>query len=232
MRIALHDGAVHESAGVALVGVADDVAHRVVLRAAAEAPFQAGREPSSAASPQPGLFDPFDDRLRVHPEHLGEAGVAIDGDEVLDVVRIDLAGVAQRDSELLGVEGDILVVGDALAALGVCVEQSLDDATLQDRLGHDLPHVLVESVEPHCAVENALGFDDDEWPLLAESVASAQLQLHPVLGPLLAQLSGERLGHLHAAVGPTPGAPAHGDAGLVGIPGRPYLLPKGRQLLR
>ncbi len=62
LRIALQDAAVHESAGVALVAVADDV----FLGAAGlgdRAPLEAGGIAAAATAAQAALGDLFDDRL-------------------------------------------------------------------------------------------------------------------------------------------------------------------------
>ena len=53
VRIALDERAVHEGAGIALVGVADEVA-LVALRLPADGPFLPGREARAAASAQAG----------------------------------------------------------------------------------------------------------------------------------------------------------------------------------
>src|SRR5438128_53594 len=63
MRVAFHQLAVLERAGLALIGVADQVARaRVVFRD--EGPLHAGREAGAAAPPQPGLLDHLDDVCR------------------------------------------------------------------------------------------------------------------------------------------------------------------------
>ena len=62
VRVALQDCPVHERAGVALVGVADDVL-LVPGGVMAELPLEPGREPGAAAPAQAGPLDRVDDLL-------------------------------------------------------------------------------------------------------------------------------------------------------------------------
>ena len=63
MGIALNLVAVHVSAGIALIGIADDVLF-IRLRLGKEVPLVAGQKPGSAASAQPGRLDLLDHRFR------------------------------------------------------------------------------------------------------------------------------------------------------------------------
>ena len=104
MRIALQHAAVHEGAGVALVGVADDV----LLRALAlgdRRPLQPGRVTRAAAAAQAALGDGVDDLGGRHlRERVARAPVAVRGDVLLDPLGVDPAAVLQHDGQLAGEE--------------------------------------------------------------------------------------------------------------------------------
>ncbi len=102
MRVAFQGAAVHEGAGVAFVGVADDV-FLVSRGLAAEAPFHAGQEAGPAAAAQPGLQDDLDDLFGgIFLQHLLNGLVAAAGDVFVDGIGIDDAAIAQDDALLLG----------------------------------------------------------------------------------------------------------------------------------
>ena len=177
MRVALEHGAVHEGAGVALVGVAADVL--LIFRAAGlrrrEGPLLAGGESSAAASAQAGLADGVDDLFRGHlVEHLVKRLVAVKGDVLINVLRVNNAAVAQRHALLLAVEVHVVQGLDGVVlGHGAVVEQPLDDAALDEVFGNDLVHIL----DFDAAVERALGVDDDHRAGLAQAEAAGVDQL-------------------------------------------------------
>src|SRR5687768_17244668 len=76
MRVALHQQVILERAGLALVGVADDVFWlRGVLDD--ELPFHARRDTRAAPALQAGRGDDLDDLFRLHGKRLAQAVVAI-----------------------------------------------------------------------------------------------------------------------------------------------------------
>ena len=94
VRVALDDGAVHEGAGVAFVGVADDVLD-VARGLGGEFPLEAGQEAGAATAAQAGVLDFLDDRFGRHLEQgLGQSRVAAAGDVLLDALGVDHAAVA------------------------------------------------------------------------------------------------------------------------------------------
>ena len=166
--VALDDAAVHEGAGVALVRVADHVLG-LPGRAAGELPLQAGRETGPAAAAQAGGLHLGQHLGRGHPlEHLAEGRVAVAGDVLADVLRVDHAAVAQRDALLLGVEGDLAVVRDGPVLEGLLVGQALDDASLDQRFLDQVRHVLGLDL----AVEDPLGVDHHDRAHGAEPAAA------------------------------------------------------------
>ena len=101
VRVALDDGSVHERAGVALVGVADQIFGRTGALAGG-VPFEPGREACAAASRETGYFDFFNDFFRRHfGDSLPQRGVSLMRHGVVEVFRVDQAAVAQRDARLL-----------------------------------------------------------------------------------------------------------------------------------
>ena len=130
MGVRLQDAAVHEGAGIAFVGVAQDV-FDVARRGGGELPFHARRESGAAAAAQTRIEDLLDDLLRRHfGQGLGHAGIAVPGDVLLDLLRIDEAPVSEHPQILQGEEGDLLHRGDDFRRDGFPVEQSLQDASL------------------------------------------------------------------------------------------------------
>ena len=172
VRVALEDGAVHERARVALVGVADEVL-LVVLGLAGELPLDAGREPGAAAAAQARVGDLFDDPLgRLLGERHPGGLVTADGEVGVDGLGVDHPDVAERDARLQPVEPDVVPVADALAGLRVLVEELLDrlaalEVPLDDR--GDVPglEVAVQRVvaEHHDGAHRAQAVTADDADL-------------------------------------------------------------------
>ena len=142
MGVALEQRAVHEGAGVAFVGVADDVLQGA-RRLARELPLRAGREARAATAAQTRLGDRRDDGLGVVlGEHPSQRPVAAVGEVVVDRLRIDLAVERQHAALLLAVERDVLFAGDALPGPRVPVEAFLEDARADDAGRDDLGDVV------------------------------------------------------------------------------------------
>ena len=110
--VPLEDRAVHERAGVALVGVADHVL-LLVLRRQGELPLLAGQEPAAAAAAQARSGDLLDHLLRAHAQGAFQALEAAVGAVVGDGFRVDDAAVAQDVLHLLAEVGMLLDQGNA-----------------------------------------------------------------------------------------------------------------------
>ena len=108
--ITLKHGAIHESAGVAFVTVADEVLDPVGRGGGGgEAPLEAGGETGSAPAAQAGLGDLLHDlRGRHLREDLVQGLVAVGFKVVVDVLRADEAHVPQGEL-LLGREERIVL---------------------------------------------------------------------------------------------------------------------------
>ena len=180
VRVAFHDGTVHERTRVAFVGVADDV-HLIALVLGAEAPFHAGREASAAATAKARLGDFVDDLLGGHfAEALTKGFVAAARDALVDVLGVDETAVAQGDAQLLAVEAHVLRVGHMFLVFRVHVEQIGDLTALDDVLVHDLLDVFGF----HLGVERVVRHDLDDGSLLAEAEATRPDHLNFILQAL------------------------------------------------
>src|SRR5580693_847681 len=118
MGIALDLVAVHVSAGIAFVSVADDEL-LVGDSLAQELPLIARQKSGAAAAPQLGGLDLLDDQLRlVVDQRLIKRLVATDRDVLLDVVGIDQPAITQHDLLLSLEKGNVVprgYVGKAVA---------------------------------------------------------------------------------------------------------------------
>ena len=112
--VALHEDAVDPGAGVALVGVADEVAG-VGAGIAEEVPLAASGEAGAAAPAEAAFEHEFDDGLRLHVERLHETFVSAQGKGVVDVLGVDLAAVGHEAADLAAHVGVVLKGADLVA---------------------------------------------------------------------------------------------------------------------
>ncbi len=209
--IALQGRAVHVRAGVALVRVADHVLLSLGLLGG-RLPLDAGGEPGAAAAAEARLLHLGDNLLGRHlEEHLLERLVAVAGDVVLDLLRVDDAAVAEDDAELLLVERDVRLGVGILRLRGV-VAEAADDAALDEMLGDDLLDVL----RLHMDVERALRHDLHDRALLAEAEAAGVEHLHLAVEALGLELVPEFGDDLVRAARAARRAAAHENMGFDG----------------
>ena len=181
VRVAFGDAAVHERAGVALVGVADDVLD-VARHVAREAPLHAGREAGAASAAKAGLLERGDDVVRRHlGERPAERLVGAPLDRVVDVLRVDDAAVAKHDALLDAVERDVVVVRERLAggSPGLPGSRKRYSAT-----GPASPRMLSTMRAAFSAVtarvEDVVGTHDGDGAEFAQSVAARAHDAHAV----------------------------------------------------
>src|ERR1035437_8536139 len=111
VRIAFEDAAIHKRAGIALVGVADDVLDGRGLLGD-QLPLKAGGVARAAASAQPALLDLGDGLAwRQIVERLGQRLIAAGGDVVRQFLRVYLAAIGQHDLGLPGEERRLEIDG-------------------------------------------------------------------------------------------------------------------------
>ncbi len=109
VRVAFQDRAVHECAGIAFVCIADHVLG-CVAAAPAELPLDAGREARSAAPAQSRIFHRGDHIVRLHLcQRLCQRLVAIAGDVLVDIFRVDNPAIFQGYAHLLAVKRQLAI---------------------------------------------------------------------------------------------------------------------------
>ena len=168
VRVAFHDGAVHEGAGVAFIGVADNVLYvRYLLTG--KFPFQAGGETAPTASPQAGAFDDVDDVGRLFVEKaVGQCEVSFTGDVFFYIFGVDESAVAQGDAELFPVEVHVFGVTDSLFGLRVYVEQPFDSSSSDDVFADDFLRIFGSDL----GIERIVRNDLYDGALFAEAEAA------------------------------------------------------------
>ena len=204
VRVAFEHRAVHERARVAFVGVAQDVLGLVVLLLR-EAPLHPRGEAGAAAAAQAAGEDLVDDLLgRRRGEHLGERLVALAGDVLLDLERVDDAGVAQHDLHLAVEERDVAHLGLRLVGARGVAHEALDDAPLEEVLLDDLGDV----VELDLLIEHAVGVDEGDRALDARPEAAGLDDLDFAREVARLELGADGLAQFERAGGDAPAAGA------------------------
>ena len=133
----------------------------------------------------PELFTSLDDLLGRHfGQRFGRGHVAVAGNILLDLLRIDEAPVAKRPQYLVLEERDIVHHGDRIFRRRRRVEELLDRSPLDEVLLHEERHIL----GLHQLVEDVLGVYHHDRALGAESVAPRQHDLDLVLEVTLDEL--------------------------------------------
>ena len=100
MGVALKNGAIHECAGVAFVGVTANV-FLISVITGSEFPFKTGRETGTAASAKTGIKYGLDNFGRCHfGKSLAECCVTIVSDILVDVFGVDYTAVAKSNTML------------------------------------------------------------------------------------------------------------------------------------
>ena len=174
--VALHDRAVHERAGVALVAVADDVFF-IAFTLAGQIPFAARGEAAAAPALEAGIHHQAANCLGRHVRSFFCLRVSAHGDIFVDVGRVDIADLFQHNVVLIPVKWHLVFNGIGLLVGLVGVDQAVDNRVAQNALFNDLFHVL----RRHLAVHDTRGLDGDDRAHLAKSLAAAAGDLVAVL---------------------------------------------------
>ena len=171
--IALHDGAVHESAGVTLVAVADDVFDGRVLVSGYLRPFLAGREARTAAAAQTRVGDLGDDLVGSHVEQgLFKRGISADGDILLYALGGDVAAVGESHAGLALVERYILLA--AVGAAVVVIYESVYDFALE----YGAFDYLIAVLRLYLHIKDTCRLNADKRSKGAQTVAAAGLEAY------------------------------------------------------
>ena len=169
MGVALQHGTVHKCTGVAFVGVAAGIL-LLSFGSSGKLPLTAGGESSAATAPQAGSQHQVDDFLGSHlGEHLAQSGIAVLGNVLVDILRVDHAAVAQGNTHLLGVErGFIQGLGGVVIYHGFLIQQPLDDTAFEKVLGNDLRHIFRSDT----AIKSAFGVHHHDGTQRAQAKAA------------------------------------------------------------
>jgi len=197
--VGLEDGAVHKGARVPFVAVADDVLRRPRLLGAGR-PLLARGEARPAAAPQSRGGDLGQDRFGGHlGQGLAQRFVAVEGDVLFDLLRVDPAAVAEDDEPLVLEELNVPHLRDGLVLGRGDVHQLLDRPALEQVLFDEKGDILdLEEL-----VEDTVRLDHDDGAPLAEAVAARGDDLDLVLETPLLDLLFEGLLDLEGPAGHT-----------------------------
>ena len=125
MWVTLHDRAVHESSGVALIGITN---HILVLSliATRKSPLHASRETCTTTTTQSRLLDDVNYILgSLVLKCIRECHVAVASDVLSNVLWIDKTAITQSHTLLLAIEIHVFRVTNMLRGLRVDIEQTL-----------------------------------------------------------------------------------------------------------
>ena len=209
--VALHDGAVHERARVALVAIRDNDFH-AAGRPAHGVPFHAGGKPRAAPAPEARGLQLFNDRLGRHgKEHLLQGQVTVMRDIVRYAVRVHLLVVPEHDPVLLLIKRHVVNGDRGFVENRIFIEELAHREPGIERSPHDSRHMR----GLHFLIEISLGLHAHQRPLLAEALTSRSHDLHVRAGLCHIRLKGFQ--YLERARGPACGAAAQLHLLLAGI---------------
>jgi hypothetical protein len=217
VRVALEHAAVHEGAGVAFVGVADDE-FPGALRLLHRAPLQPGGIAGPSASAQPALRDLPDHVRRAHVgDGLLQPFVRTARHTRLDALGVGLARVVEHDLDLLREEGLLALHAQRLH------RPSADEMLAHDGGGVSLLHVRVQAGP-------VLAAHLHERAGVARSEAAGSEDLHAILEAGVRHPLLQRGPRLRRSRRQASGGGAHGHATRLGFTGhgRPSISASAR----
>jgi hypothetical protein len=127
------------------------------------------------------------------------------GDILLDLERVDDAGVPQHDLHLAVEELNVLHLGHGAVGAGSVAHQAVDDAALEQVLLADLVNVLDVDV----LIEHAVRVYEDDRAHRAGSQTAGLDDLRVLGDPHVGEFLAERGTHFKRARGDTPAPCAH-----------------------
>ena len=205
MRIGFQQTAVHVGAGVAFVAIADEVLRRLFL-CPAHFPLDARGESRTAATAQPGARDLIDHLLGgQRRERQPHALVAVPGEIIVDLLRVDEPFVAQNHRHLFMEKWNVRQRGDGLFRFGGDKHELLDGSALDDVLFDQSGGI--SGLEP--SIESLVRHDDGQRALAAEAVASSRDHAHLIAEALVGNFFVEGILEFEGAASDTAGAAAH-----------------------
>ena len=144
MRITFQQGTIHEGTRIALICVTGNV-FLIRLAIVAKEPLLACRESAAATSTEAGIDDFLNHLLPGHfRKCLGQCLIAVKGNVLFNILRINHAAVPQGNTLLLPIETNLIQCHIDAGFMGhmIHIHQVLYLASLQQVLRHNLIHVL------------------------------------------------------------------------------------------
>ena len=149
MRIGFADGAVHEGAGIALVGIADHVL-LITGRVEGHLPLLARGEAAAAPAPQAAGDHVLHHLLAgLAMQELVEGRVATPGDVFVDGVEVHEARIGQHPALLQGQEGVLVQVGHLLVSLEAVAAELAQQQVAGDGAGEHLIQQAIHLLGGH-----------------------------------------------------------------------------------
>ncbi len=206
MRVALQQRTIHECARIAFISVAGNVL-LICLALIAEEPLFARGETAAATTPQSGVDDLLNHLFPGHfRQSFGKGLIAVKGDVLFNVFRVNYAAVPQGNTLLLPIETDFVQCHINAGFMGhmIHVHQVLYLAPLQQVFRHNFVHVLYLDA----AVEGAFRVHDDYRAGFTEAEAPGVHNFDFLVQSLFFNLFFKALNQLLGAGRRTPGTAA------------------------
>ena len=208
-RIALENGTIHERTRIAFVTVADNILF-ITLRAIGKLPFAAGREAAAAASAQTGSKDLIDDLLARHGQCTLQTLERAHADRFVDILGIDDAAAVKRNTALLLIECNLVLLGNLLMRNRILIQKAIYDNAVPD-VGLD---DLIDIVDRNHTIQGIFREDLDKRTLGTETEASYLIDGSLVVQSLFLQKLYKTLTDLRRIAGKTSGTAAEHDVTL------------------
>ncbi len=168
MGVGLKDRAVHKSARIAFVGIAQDIFH-VAFGLAGKRPLHACGKTAAAAAAQARCGHFGNDLVGLHfKQGFGRTHIAVAGYVFIDFFSVDKPAVFKGYEHLLAEKGDIVNMGNGLFRYGLVVHEPLDRPPLDNMFFDDFGDIINADL----LVKNSFGVHDHDGACRAESVAA------------------------------------------------------------
>ncbi len=198
MGVTLEHGAVHKGPRVPLVSVAYYI-FGVTGGLTGETPLPSSGEACTPATAQFRLRNRLDHLLRAHPrQRLSQGCIAIPGDVVPDVFRVNLAAVTKHLPRLVHIERDQFGTGQHIAV--VAVQQPLHQLPLQQRPRDDFRDIL----GGYFLVEYPVRVYGHHRGLGAETLTPGIPHLYAILQTMLFDLRQHFIPHIEGTMSAAP----------------------------
>ncbi len=142
MRVALEYTTVHIGTRVSLICITDKVLPLSVCRPGKKFPFHPGGKPCSTTTAQAGFLDIFDHLFRLAVcKQIDKGGVSADSHVVINLKRIDLFVLLQKQPALIPVKRNIALLFNDLTCFIIYKKKIIHNLSSQGRV-NDPSHCL------------------------------------------------------------------------------------------